>query len=159
MTFEHSLSFPEELSRFFMQTTFGATKMMLDNWEYSQNEMGMAEWAQDQMYDTPATLHRAYFRERLDHSYKWDNTDETRFNMIPRDPCKAYSRWKNYTFDEYDANDSSAAFTVTLLSGGRKLISKRGVPRTVVDKLEYHEDRSPWALVPGNYYLCKYEFR
>lgn len=154
VTFEHSLSFEEELSRFFTHTTFGGTKSMIENWKPSKDIAGMANWVKDQIYLLAPTLHRVFYRQRTNHYFKNLNQDRNHA-VIPCDPCKANSVWRNYTFDEFDAGDNWAAFTFSKLPDGRMLISKRGFPRTVVNKLRYHSDASK-SFEPGNYNPCEY---
>ena len=104
MSFSHSASPKEEVSRFFQHTTFGPTKSMLDSWNYSQEvSTGMKDWvaAQVDEVQTPITSHREFFRKRMNGMAFWPTVKRTNY-YGPKFPCDKYSRWRDYTFDRLD---------------------------------------------------------
>lgn len=137
MSFAHSISSKEEVSRFFQQTTFGPTRSMINSWNYS-NDMTqeMRKWLQTQMdaTQTPITSHRAFFRERVD---KPMNKGASQYNR-PRHPCARYSRWFSYSFtpEDYDSTFVVRAWN------GQFLIEVDGVPRTVVSSWKSSENEA-----------------
>ena len=152
MTFKYSAkSFDEELSRFFMQSTFGPTRDMIKDWKFERNKNGMARWVHEQVTNVTATKHRVYWRERLDDDTKWFN-GVNNMNAVPMHPCSAFSKWRNVTFDHFDY---AMSFHVSKLPDGRTLISKNGLPRTVVDKLEVSKGGEAVDVQPGYYNVGK----
>ena len=142
-------SFDDELSRFFTQSTFGPTRDMIKDWKYEKNKNGMIRWVQEQISSVPATNHRVYYRERLDD-------DTARFHkkggskpVVPMHPCDAYSKWRNLTFDHFDFRRRD--IDISKLPDGKTLISKHGLPRTVVDKLEVKTPDGTAEVGPGTY--------
>jgi len=129
--FEHSLqSFDEELSRFFLKTTFGPTLGMISDFKttYTNNVAGMANWLLNQIQQVPSTLHRVYWRERAHHAV--DDAFNTFTEEMTREPCKAYSIWYDYAFDERDWNGP----TVQLLNfAGKEYVNVDAKTRTMLD--------------------------
>jgi len=152
MTSEHSLkNFAETLSRFLTQATFGPTMSAIKGWSHGNNAKGLILWVKDQMDQTktPATLHRAFFRKRLD----WGLSDESHSygTVIPMNPCDEYSRWRNYAIT---GNEYGKAFTISLLASGKFLMSVEGEPRTVMDEFKSTDTEVLYEGV-GNYLFCK----
>jgi hypothetical protein len=153
LSFSHQLDNKQEVSRFLQQTTFGPTMDMINKWNFDNNlQYEMADWIKDQMNEnvTPSTSHRAYFRERLDHSsfresiISKERNDKTR----PRHPCKKYARWREFAF----TNDDNE-FQLTVANwNGQILLSIDGIPRTVVSSFQ---DRDGGSIGTGDYWICK----
>jgi hypothetical protein len=150
MSFSHSASNKEEVSRFFQQTTFGPDMNMINSWNYGgvmTREMG--KWLKSQMDkdETPITSHRAFFRQRA--NFPLPNALAMQFRR-PRHPCARYARWREYSFtpDEY----------LTLLNvsrwNGQYLLRVDGVPRTVVSTWKEEEEGQNLPL--GDFEFCKY---
>jgi hypothetical protein len=130
MSFGNEVTFEQDLSRFFGQTTFGGTRDMINGWSHSKDQKGMTDWLRAQM-DAPATSVRETFRRGADFSL-----DEQRIQnaaVAPKHPCKQYSRWREYAFNSDDYGDP---FEVQEKSGGRKLIVIKGMPRTYVTEFK-----------------------
>lgn len=146
MSFSHSLpTFKERLSRFFMQSTFGPTSDMINNWSYSQNIKGMANWIKNQIDQVPATKHRVYLRSHADHM-SYNNTIGDR-NIAIQSPCDENSRWRKYAFTFADVNQP---FEV-VADGNQFVIKRNGVVRTVVDDFRSEDGVYSGA---GNYLFC-----
>jgi hypothetical protein len=132
MSFAHSLSQRETVSRFFQQTTFGPNLAMINSWDYSANMTNaMASWIESQMIMTMPTYHREYFRKRVDgevgNSAPYRNTNEL---LRSHHPCGKSSRWMRMAFREEDYGQE---ITATERFDGTILLSVAGVPRTVVN--------------------------
>jgi len=139
MSFTHSLSSQEQVSRFYQQTTFGPTKQMIDSWNYNAPTVGseMANWVKSQMDETqtPSTLHRSYYRKHLDRTAVFEGGSpdgQLRWNdhYHPRHPCSQYARWREYSFTVDDYYQPVVATPY----GAQWLLSVRGVPRTLVSQ-------------------------
>jgi hypothetical protein len=144
---EHTVSFDEELSRFFMQTTFGPTKLMIDDWDYTQTIGGMAEWVKDQA-SLPPTKHREYFRKRADTITDNNNIGDTAASI--QHPCEQYSRWRKYAFT---SSDNFKDFEVVNSVDEKFMIIVDGKPRTIVDSFS---DESGEMSGVGSYAFCTY---
>jgi uncharacterized protein (DUF1501 family)/uncharacterized protein (DUF1800 family) len=150
MSFSHSATNKEEVSRFFQQTTFGPDLDMINSWNYSNDMMQeMGKWLKTQMDidQTPMTSHRAYFRERANFVLEYESADRYR---RPRHPCAQYSRWREYSFI---AADYDFEFTVTRWNG-QYLITIDGVPRTVMGV--WKDEWSDQNLRLGSWQFCWY---
>jgi hypothetical protein len=150
MSYTHSVSNKEEVSRFLQQTTFGPTLDMINGWNYGMDmTSGMGSWLKSQMDEnqTPITSHRAYFRERA--NFPMLNSFASAFGR-PRHPCAKYARWRQYAFT---AADYQSQVSVTRWNG-QFILSIDGNPRTVV---------SNWKDAEGNdldvdiYEFCKFQ--
>lgn len=126
MAFTNDKTFNEDLSRFFSQSTFGGTSEMIDNWSYSQDVTGMAQFLKDQI-QLPLTSLRAEYRKGADFSMKYNSI--TSAGVIPQHPCQQYSRWRKYAFTS--AGDFGKPIEVINFSG-KLLVSVDGMPRTIV---------------------------
>lgn len=150
MPFQYSLDSDRALvSRFFHQTTFGPTMSMIDDWDYSADDLSaeMAKWVKDQMDTsiTPMTSHREFLRRRLNGELEEEEEDpeaSRRQLFKVRNPCDAGSRWVLYSFS---ADDKGQELTVTQLSVESYALYVGGVLRTIVSqwKDEYYNDIGP----------------
>jgi hypothetical protein len=150
MTYSHQTTFEEELSRFFGQTTFGATNEMIKGWNYDQDLKGMATWIKNQV-ELPTTSLRETFRKNADFSL-WEKSSTNRGAIMPRHPCNSYSRWRTYAFggDEFNRQ-----FEVQEVSGNRNLVLMNGSPRTYVTEWKSHVDGSS-SETGTNFFLGKF---
>jgi hypothetical protein len=148
MTYNHSLpSFKEELSRLFMQTTFGPTKDMLNSWSYPEDMDGITAWVRDQM-DLPPTIHREYFLKHADTISHNNTIRDSGFAV--QHPCAPNSRWREFAFSFYD---NSQDFNVQKV-GSSFLISINGEPRTLVQSFQSNDDDVTYSG-EGLYQFCK----
>lgn len=149
MTFGHSLpSFQATLSRFLMQTTFGPTRDMIDNWSFPTNSKGLARWVKRQMRQVPATKHREYLRSHADQ-ISHNNTINDR-NIAIQHPCAENSRWQKYSFSFYDNNRD---FDVVGAGTNKYAITIDGVVRTVMNSfVSVGGDYSGY----GEYRFCEF---
>lgn len=144
------LSFREELSRFFSQSTFGPTLSMINDWSntYTENEAGMTQYIRDQI-DLPPTTLREEFRKNADFSLvgAWVGTAA----VTPKHPCAQYSRWRDFALsgDDYGKNMKVESF------GGKLLLSVNGEPRTLMDTFTTSNDDLFGA---GDYQLGKFKY-
>ena len=99
---------------------------MIDNWAYSQDANGMAQFLKDQI-QLPLTSLRAEFRKGADFSMKYNSI--TTAGVTPQHPCQQYSRWRTYAFTS--AGDFGKPIKVINFSG-KLLVSVDGMPRTIV---------------------------
>lgn len=149
MTFGHSIpSFPARLSRFLMQTTFGPTRDMIDNWSYPRNLKGMARWVKRQMRFVPATKHREYLRSHADH-FTYNNTINDR-NIAIQHPCAENSRWQKYSFSFYDNNRD---FEVVRAGSNKYAVKINGIVRTVMNS--FVSDGGDYSGY-GEYTFCEF---
>jgi hypothetical protein len=139
MTFSHSTTDREEVSRFFQSTTFGPNLNMINSWNYNNDmKSEMNKWVKTQMNEkqTPLTSHRAYFRQRANFDMERQNANRIH---RPFHPCAKNARWREYSF-----LTSDTGLTVAVTNwNGKYLISVDGYPRTVTDK-------SLWIDMYGN---------
>jgi hypothetical protein len=143
----HTLaSFDEELSRFFMQTTFGPTRNMINNWEYDKNLGGLVNWIKNQMSLSP-TKHREYLRKHAEIMTVNNTIGDTAASV--QHPCEAYSRWRKYAFI---SSDSHRDFDV-VAHGNQFMILVDGKPRTIVDSFSNNKGTISGA---GSYKFCTY---
>ena len=149
MTFEHSITKPAQLSRFFQQSTFGPTRELLDSFSYAINKKGFSKWIKDQTNSTlnEPTLHRAYFRKNADFAINDESKSE--FGFSPQHPCDINSRWRDYSFV---GADFAKDFVVKPF-GDKFLIEIEGEPRTVVDVFE-DKGTTPFYSGEGTYLFC-----
>ena len=160
ISFSHSLTNEEEVSRFFQQTTFGPTRSMINNWNYSVSlSSEKASWLKEQMDDdqTPMTSHRAYFRQNLDRATHYtggsqDGSLPSNPFYQPRFPCDKFARWREFSFT---SDDYYVPFTVSHAYHGHYLLSINGVPRTVVSANDWKTDYG-LSVGVGQYSLCKF---
>jgi hypothetical protein len=144
---EHTLaSFDEELSRFFMQTTFGPTRNMINNWEYDESIGGLANWIKDQV-SLPPTKHREYLRKRAEVMTVNNTIADTAASV--QHPCEPSSRWRKYAFI---SSDSYRDFDV-VAHGNQFMILVDGKPRTIVDSFSNKDGTISGA---GSYKFCTY---
>jgi len=149
MSFSHSVTNKEKVSRFFQQTTFGPTMAMINSWNYGNNILSeMGKWVKRQVNPNQVspTSHRQYFRERVDFStYRHSAYKHYR----PRHPCGRYARWREYAFD---IDDSSQPATVSLWNG-KYLVKINDIPRTVISPSDW-EYADGQNIGVGNFYIC-----
>jgi hypothetical protein len=152
MSFRHSSSETEQLSRFLSQATFGPTKKILNNlqgWDFSGGfNSGLAKWTKDQMNlnKTPMTSHREFYRTR--HDSGMGQQVVVYSNLTPQHPCDRYSRWAKYAFSGDDVNRE---FYVTTY-GDRYLVTVEGIPRTIMNTWQDDKDEN---LALGRWLFCK----
>jgi hypothetical protein len=145
----HTLaSFDEELSRFFMQTTFGPTRNMINNWEYDESLGGLANWIKDQV-SLPATKHREYLRKHAEIMTVNNTIADTAASV--QHPCEPYSRWRKYAFI---SSDSYRDFDVVAY-GNQFMILMDGKPRTIVDSFSNNDGTITGT---GSYKFCTYQY-
>lgn len=134
MSFQHSINAKEEVSRFLHQATFGPTVEMIDGFDYNSLPDAMASFVSSQIYSTPATYHREYFRKRID-GYVSSAEETQEYGESPmlkaRNPCDKGSRWAEFAFS---ADDYGKDVEVTARSSGDFLVSVGGVPRTIMSQ-------------------------
>ena len=98
------------------------------------------------------TLHRAYFRTRVDGSVL--NGDETGSGVAEvvkiRSPCEKGSRWSRAAF----TSDDWIRTLTASRRDGQWLLSIDGVPRTVVSTWEDEDDDSGNSLGAGSWQFC-----
>jgi len=99
MTAGHTLTNLEKRARILSQTTFGPKMSEIMNWNYGGGLAGQARYLQSQM-DLPPTLHREYWRKRVDYALVGENLRDA--TQIPMHPCNQYSRWRDYAFTGSD---------------------------------------------------------
>lgn len=124
----------DDASRFLEQATFGSTATTIaDLTKDASNEQelhtNLIQWMKTQMYATPLTSHREFFRKRSNTRLK-----TTQRIGSPIHPCSPHTRWHLCTFTPKDhrasiqisrTNDNSAY-----------LLSVNNIPRTEVDSVE-----------------------
>ncbi len=145
LSFKNPNTFEQELSRFFSQSTFGATKDMIANWAYSEDRAGMAQYIKDQV-NLPLTSLRETYRRGADFSLGDESVGNAA--VVPIHPCARYSRWRDYSLS---GDDYGKAMTVESFSG-RLLVSVEGMPRTIVDSFRSTDTTFDGA---GNYNMGK----
>ena len=137
VSYRHSLSREQEISRLLQQTSFGPTLMEIRSMVAS--DTSAAQYIQRQMQESP-TLHRAFYRRntqaRLYESYSVGK---------PRHPCEKYSRWRRFAFS---VEDRYKRLTVSL-EGPPYLLSVDGFARTEVMELNTFARASEGVLIPG----------
>ncbi len=150
MSFSHSVTNKEEVSRFFQQTTFGPNLDMINSWNYNNDLMQeMGKWLETQM-DTnqiSMTSHRAFFRERADFPAILATADRY---VRPRHPCRRFSRWREHSFVTADYGYD---FGVTRWNG-QYLITVDGYPRTVMST--WKDESTGQNLRLGTWRFCWY---
>lgn len=99
---------------------------MIDNWNYTEDDAGVAQYIKDQM-QLPLTSLREEYRRGADFSLNGNQVGAAA--VMPAHPCSQYSRWRDFAFtgDDYGAPVKAESF------GGKILITVRGAPRTIVD--------------------------
>lgn len=144
MAFSHSLTTRQRNARFLEQVTFGATTSKLNSFSGSY-----ANYIKNQMNISP-TLHRAYFRERVEGTGLEAN-DENRLEIGPSSritgPCDSGSKWTRFAFTSEDWGGSFSAS----IRNGQWLLSVNDVPRTIVDNWV---DMDGNALSSGSWTFC-----
>ena len=139
VSYRHSLSHEQEMSRLLQQTSFGPTFEEIQSMVASN--MSAAQYVQQQM-EEPPTLHRSYYRRntqaRLYESYSVGK---------PRHPCEKYSRWRRFAFT---VEDRYKRLTVSS-EGPPYLLSVDGFVRTEVMELNNFARSSEGVLIPGGY--------
>ena len=139
VSYRHSLSHEQEMSRLLQQTSFGPTFKEIQSMVASNTSA--AQYVQQQM-EEPATLHRSYYRRntqaRLYESYSVGN---------PRHPCEKYSRWRRFAFT---VEDRYKRLTVSS-EGPPYLLSVDGFVRTEVMELNNFARASEGVLIPAGY--------
>jgi hypothetical protein len=147
ITTKHKLaSFDEKISRFFMQTTFGPTRGMIDNWEYGTKLQGLANWMKNQA-SLPPTKHREYLRKHAEVMTVNNAIADTAASV--QHPCEPSSRWRKYAFV---SSDNYKPFTVVAY-GNQFMILVDGKPRTIVDSFSSESGSMSGA---GSYKFCTY---
>ena len=158
MSFGHQLSAEEAVSRFFLQTTFGPTKAMINSWDYGTNALtAMAGWVQTQITSTDLTSHRRYYRERVD-APKGISIVLLRGHEKGRrthDPCDKSATWMRYSFLSEDFRKEIVA---TEVAGGI-LLSIEGVPRTVVSRWQNIQNNQDLGTGTYTFDCWNQEFR
>ena len=165
-------------SRFLEHSSFGATYdeiTSLSNEIDIHGNYALAKYIHDQIYNTPITSHRAYFRRRLN-----PRVVESYVYGIPGPmACKQYAKFRRFVFTHKDTElsrsyTSSAGGTglpmspmeyykQTNVNGGGEetyyIIKFQGEIRTILTSpLRYDDsDGSRRALQNGNYTICSVE--
>ena len=153
MSFSHSVTNKQEVSRFFQQTTFGPNLDLINSWNYNNDMMKeVGKWLEIQLdtNQTPITSHRAFFRERADFPMMFESADPFK---RPYHPCDKYSRWREYSFVSLDYSEIYSREIVVSSWNGQRLITVDGIPRTVVDALT--EEGTGQTLPAGTYGLSE----
>jgi hypothetical protein len=137
MTFRNKFSdVNEERSRFLMQTTFGPKMSEITGWNYGDGVNGFGNWIWNQMnvLATPITSQREYYRKNLDWAMGYEFAG--RGSVIPQDPCKKYSRWRDYSFIGADYGKEFIVSEIEVDGVPMHLISLAEEPRTVLENFE-----------------------
>ena len=115
---------------------------MIDNWSYSEDDIGIAQYIKDQV-QLPYSSHREEFRRNADFSLV--NNKVGAATVTPVHPCSKYSRWRDFAFtgDDYGKDVKAESFN------GRVLLSVAGQPKTIVDS---------FSQGPGAYQFGKFCF-
>jgi hypothetical protein len=117
-----------ELFRFYEQASFGPSP---DDLIYYSNDldtdivkMYIHNWIAVQMFEAPATSHRAIFRTRMNARMEVD----TRLGAVTH-PCQEGTRYRKFSIS---VRDSGKYMKVTTI-GTKKVLSIDGYVRTVVE--------------------------
>lgn len=125
-------NFDQELVRLFSQSTYGATRSLINSWKsnYELSLRGMTQWIKDQMTVVPMTSLRATYRKNADFSLQDNGIGSAA--VAPRNPCAQYSRWRDYTFS---ADDFGKNFEVQQIPNGdgKLLVLFDGTARGIID--------------------------
>ena len=135
-------------AKFLTQATFGPTRATIAalSADASRDLTGasgdLKTWIDDQMA-LPPTLHREYYRERV-------NPRIPRHWPTPvagaRPVCSAGSRWSRFAFNKADHGDELVVSAVSTLTGFAAL-AVHGIVRTQLDRTEFN-------LTDGSYEIC-----
>lgn len=153
MSFSHSLTDQEQVSRFLWQASFGPTLSLIQGWNYSGNlRDSMAFWIQTQMdaSQTTPTYHRSYFRQRASHSLYNERPSEDR-RFVPVRPCDKHSTWREFSFT---TDDFESVLKAEKIGSSKWLLSVDDVPRTIVTTWKKDEDGSGGNFGAGTFEFC-----
>lgn len=135
-------------SRFLTQTSFGATRALIDTFTGDEYSGDVASFLSAQMTE-PATLHRAYFRERANPIKV-----VSPISAYARPACAPGSRWMKYAFDAIYSQQIVVVMDVLDSSPGMISLSIGGFIRTIVP--ESHMSGATSATTyPINLNVCK----
>jgi hypothetical protein len=120
-TLTHELPPRDQVARFLEQTTFGPT------WEnlvdFDSTATSFATWMQEQQESVPASSHRSFYRQRVNH-----RAVVTSPMGILTHPCRAGTRYRRYAFSDKDRLRALEIRTVD----DRKLLLVDGQARTML---------------------------
>jgi len=156
-SYNHALPKKDELARFLEQATFGATRqsigeiLNISDTESLTTDETMAKWTYDQMYNTPMSSHRAYFRKRALHRFEPNHVAR------PMHACEKLTRYRRSSISIRDwkkwVNVKQESNRISLYIGG--------YIRTVVDTLDWADKNhiSRHGNLDTNdksYFICTY---
>jgi uncharacterized protein (DUF1501 family)/uncharacterized protein (DUF1800 family) len=145
-TFQHKVTKREEVARFFEQVTFGTTPDDLYNVDIESDlDSFYSEWVHDQIYQTPETLHRSWWRTRTSSMYEIPGKEGTQIH-----PCSVGSRWRSKAFSRIDKGRNMHINKVN----GRYQLSVGNVVRTTVGDINLTGGVQIQYNGPRSYRIC-----
>ena len=119
--FDHRLPNRDKVARFLEQATFGPTLDEIDAFPDSP-----ADWVKEQQDKVPATLHREFYRARLNGRMHLPS-----FMGLPTQPCDNGARYRRFAFVDWDMYQKLEIRTDGVTK--RKVLYRDGQARTVVN--------------------------
>ena len=129
----------DEIARFLEQATFGPTRNALDQFPSS-----FGHWIKDQQDVVPPSLHREFYRARLNARIDVPSTIG-----LPTQPCDGGARYRRFAFTELDQEIDIRTDSAT----GRKVLYVDNQARTVLEtkKLTVRERGIETEVADGMY--------
>lgn len=145
-TYQHSITKREEVARFFEQVTFGTTPDDLYNVDIESDLNSFySDWVYNQIYATPETLHRSWWRSHTSSIYERPGKEGTQVH-----PCNVGSRWRRRAFSQLDRKKD---VLITKING-RYHLSIENAVRTTVKSIEFRSGDKFKYSGPESYSIC-----
>ena len=133
----------DTIARFLDQTTFGVTRQDLTEF----GNQPIASWINNQMFVTPMTSHREFWRTHMTARHEFPSEIGTVTH-----PCQMGTKYRLYAFTNKDIGRDMVLEKV--LATGKIMVSVNGFVRTIVSRAHIVHNNAPIDLNDGSYQIC-----